>query len=211
MKLVFIILGMLLLSSNTLTAADTSIVSKWTDISAWQSVRIKSEQKAPLLWVSHEHVKFFLEGRVNFDWTATLGMIAGKTFQKKETFWITPKAGLLVGASKDAYNGTTLEVNFGGSKKSFSYFTMNQLAVSFQKKNPPFVYQFVNLQYRLHKYVAISAGYQIYEETRKGAIPSIDIGPQIAFNFKGFYLKTWYTGDPISRLQKVTFGLGYGF
>jgi hypothetical protein len=211
MKRVITILGMLFVLNNTLAAADSSIVSKWTDISAWQAIRIKSEQKAPLLWVSHEHKKFFIEARVNFDWTATLGFIAGKTFQKKETFWITPKAGILVGASKDAYNGTTLEANLGGTKKKFSYFAMSQLAVSFQKKNPPFVYQFVNLQYRLHKCFAVSAGYQIYQELVKGSKPSIDIGPQVAFAFKGFYLKTWYTGDPISKLQKVTFGLGYGF
>lgn len=210
MKKIITILGMLFVLNSTL-AADTSIVSQWTDISARQSIRIKAEQRAPLLWASHEHKKFFLETRVNFDWTATLGFIAGKTFQKKETFWITPKAGVLVGASKDAYNGTTLEANLGGAKKKFSYFLMNQLAVSFQKKNPPFVYQFVNLQYRLHKCFAVSAGYRLYEETRKGAIPSIDIGPQIAFMLRGFYLKIWYTGDPISKLQKVTFGLGYGF
>ncbi len=210
MKVLTTILGILLLSSSALAKSD-SLVTRWTDISAWQAIRIKAEQKAPLLWVSHEHKKFFLEMRVNFDWTATLGFIAGKTFQKKETFWITPKAGLLLGATKDAYNGTTVEANFGGTKKNFSYFTMTQFAASFQKKNPPFVYQFLNLQYRLHKCFAVSAGYQIYEEVRKGAIPSIDIGPQIAFNFRGFYLKTWYTGDPISKQQKVTFGLGYGF
>lgn len=205
------ILGLLFIINSTLAAADSSALPKWTDISAWQVIRIKSEQKAPMLWVSHEHSTFFLETRVNFDWTATLGIIAGKTFQKKETFWITPKAGLLLGATKDAYNGTTVEANFGGTKKNFSYFAMNQFAASFQKINPPFVYQFVNLQCKLHKCCALSAGYQLYEETRKGAIPSIDIGPQIAFFFKGSYFKTWYTGDPISKQQKVTFGIGYGF
>ena len=197
--------------SVSVKATDTSLVTKWTDISAWQVIRLKSEQKAPLLWVSHEHQKFFLETRVNFDWTATLGFIVGKTFQKKEAFWITPKAGLLLGATKDAYNGSSVEINFGGSKQKFSYFAMNQFAASFQKKNPAFLYQFVNVQYKPCKYFAISVGYQIYEETRKGTIPSIDIGPQLSFNFKGFYLKTWYTGDPISKLQKITFGLGYSF
>lgn len=189
----------------------TNLVTKWTDISAWQVIGLKSEQKAPLLWGNHEHQKFFLETRINFDWTATLGFIAGKTFQKKKVFWITPKAGLLLGATKDAYNSTTVEVNFGGNKKNFSYFTMNQFAVSFQRKNPLFIYQFVNVQYRMHKCFDISAGYQIYEEIKKGAIPSIDIGPQLTFNFRGFYLKTWYTGDPISKQQKITFGLGYNF
>jgi hypothetical protein len=88
---------------------------------------------------------------------------------------------------------------------------MNQFATSFQKKNPPFIYQFVNLQFDVNKYFGLSAAYQIYEETRKGSIPSLDIGPQVVFRFKGFYFKTWYTGDPISKLQKVTFGLGYTF
>jgi hypothetical protein len=152
-----------------------------------------------------------METRVNFDWSYTLGLVVGKTFQKKKPFWITPKAGILVGASKDAYNGITLEANFGGTKKKFSYFVMNQFAASFQKKNPPFLYQFVNLQININKYFALSAAYQIYEETRKEAVPSLDIGPQVITTFKGFYLKTWYTGNPISKLEKITFGLGYQF
>lgn len=206
-----IVLFMICIYYISTNAADTSIVSKWTDISAWQTVRINSEQKAPLLWVSHEHKKFFLETRVNFDWSSTLGIIAGKTFQKKNEFWITPKAGLLLGASKDAYNGTTLEVNFGGTKKKFSYFAMNQFATSFQKKNPAFVYQFVNLQLDINNYFSISGAYQIYQETHKDVLPALDIGPQLVLKIKGFYLKTWYTGDPISKLQKVTFGFGYSF
>ncbi len=206
-----IVLFMVCIYCISTNAADTSIVSKWTDISAWQTIRINSEQKAPLLWVSHEHKKFFLETRVNFDWLSTFGVIVGKTFQKKNEFWVTPKAGLLLSASKDAYNGTTWEVNFGGTKKKFSYFTRNQFATSFQKKNPAFVYQFVNLQFDVNKYFSISGAYQIYQETRKGVLPVLDIGPQAVFRFKGFYLKTRYTGDLISKLQKVTFGFGYNF
>ncbi len=205
---IFSVISAVTAKASDSTTTVTPTVTKWTDVSLWQVVRVKAPQKGPILWFSHEHVRFFLETRLNFDWSNTAGFIMGKTISPKGKFWLTPKAGLLFGATKDAYNGSTFEINLGGSKKSFSYFSMSQLAVSFQMKNPHFIYEFVDLKWNICKFFALSNANQLYWEIGSKK-PAIDLGPQLTLSVKGFYWKTWYTGNPISHLQKVTFGFGY--
>lgn len=215
MRNLFFILILSMTSATIAKASDstavTPTVTKWTDISAWQTVRIREPQKGPILWFNHEEIKYFIETRLNFDWSNTIGLIAGKTFSKSAKFWVTPKAGVLVGASKDAFNGTTIETNLGGQKKKFSYFTMTQFAFSFQKKTPGFFYEFVNLAFNINKYFSLSAAGQTFQPLNKGDKPDTDIGPQVTVTVKKFYLKLWYTGDPYNKRQKMIFGLGYQF
>ena len=206
-KLMFFII--ILISCSYMKAADSSIVSKWSDISAYQVIRVKQTQSQPLFWFSHEHVKFFLEARLNFDWASTACIVAGKTFSKHERFWVTPKAGFLFGLSTDAFNGPTFEVNFGGTHKRLQYFSMTQAAISLQKKNPFFFYEYVDVGVNL-KYVFLSGSSQIYQEMRH-VKPNFDIGPQIKGMIKGFYAKYWYSYDPINHVQKHTVGVGYTF
>jgi hypothetical protein len=188
-------------------------ISSWTDISMYQVWKLHKTPKLPIMWFSHEHIKFFLESRLNFDWNGTAAIVAGKTFQKKDAFWATPKAGVFFGfLPAEGYNGATFEINMGGKWKRLTWFTMNQLAVSFQKKNPPFLYQYTDVGCDL-KYVFLSGSFQIYYETRQGSEVFVDIGPQVKVPIKKFYAKLWYTGDPNPKhkLQKITVGLGYQF
>ena len=214
MKQLFFLLSLVILGVTTKADGDTAgyQISSWTDLSLYQVFKIKQGPKFPIIWFSHESGKYFLESRLNFDWNGTAAIIAGKTFQKKDGFWITPKAGLFFGFADGGYNGLTFEANFGGKRKHLKYFTMNQVAVSFQKKNPAFFYQYTDIGYDA-EYIFISGSFQFYQEMRKDAEPFFDIGPQVMVPIKKFYTKFWYTIDPHPKhlLSKITLGLGYGF
>ncbi|MEN9582325.1 MAG: hypothetical protein RL641_279 [Candidatus Parcubacteria bacterium] len=169
----------LVISANILSAsasepanADTSkpTPAQWTDISLFHINRLDAKNSTPLIWFNHENGDYFLEARINFDWSNTAGLFLGKTFSRSKKFWITPKLGMLfAGRSSDGYNGFSPEFNFGGNIGSFEYFTMNQHTIAVDDK-PDFVYQYTEARFKcLHNHLAICYAIQFYKEQRAGA------------------------------------------
>jgi hypothetical protein len=188
---------------------------KWTDIGMFIVANLKNHSSKPVLWVSHDNPKFYVETRLSFDWSNTGGIFFGKTFSKSNTFWVTPKMGFLFAFDRETgYDGASPEINFGGSVKKFRYFFMNQVAISFHK-NPSFFYQYVQMGFDW-KYFSTNISFQTYQEFRN-VKPAIDIGPQVLIpipvpGYGNFYLKPWYTRSVIDqKLHKFIIGLGYHF
>lgn len=186
----------------------TQASDKWTDISIFFIDRFNPKLNRPLMWFSHEEGKYFIEGRMNFDYPETAGMLLGKTLSKNERFWFTPKTGILFSQNNLGYDGISLETNLGGKLGNFKYFVMLQRAISLNSK-PSFAYSYTQLGYRV-KWLQFNYSAQFFSQLAGSGV-WIDHGPQIIIFLKKIYVKPWYTWDIEHKVQKFVIGLGYHF
>jgi len=196
--------------ATQMRAQDTNkTYNTWTDVSIFQIYNFDGA-KRPLIWFNREEGKYFVEARVNFDWSNSAGVLIGKTFSKSDKFWITPKVGFIFSFDKSGYNGLSPEVNFGGKIGKFKYFTMNQFAIDLDD-DPNFLYQYTEVGYVVGKITLKYSG-QFYYELVDGSELWIDQGPQIVIPFgKKFVFKPWYTWDPTHDVQKLIVGIGMSY
>ncbi len=195
--------------SLTISNDTTKKHAQWTDISFFHINRLDAKNSTPLIWFNHENDNYFVESRINFDWSNTAGILIGKTFSKSEKFWITPKLGILfAGRNTDGYNALSPECNFGGRIGAFGYFTMNQYAIAIDE-HPDFVYQYTELRWFIDKHVTLAYATQFYKENWRGSEWWIDGGPAMAVSLGKVYIKPWMTWDPGHQNRKFIVGVGY--
>jgi hypothetical protein len=213
-KLLF--LFVLVLMSIGAKAQDSVAVkvsdARWTDIGVYFVDLFNYNNCRPVLWVCHENGDYYVEARLAFDWRETAAFFAGKTFSKSEKFWVTPKAGFLFGFNQYGYNGFSPEVNLGGKVGRFSYFSMNQFAISFQKKNPHYFYNYSRIDLKITNWLTLAYPAQIYVPIGQQSDYWLDQGPQLKVTVdKKIYVQPWYTFDLKHKSQKFIVGFGYVF
>lgn len=186
---------------------DNDTLAVGTSMSVYTISRNGGTETQPLAWFTHEEKRYFVEVRMNFDQVSTGAILAGKTFYFSKHFWVTPKAGILFGFNSQGFDGLSPEINFGGKFGKFSYFSMNQVAVSFHEDVPGFQYGYYQVGYAFTKWLELDYSLQCFNS----ADAWIDQGPQLSITIGKFNLKPWITFDSKHKVEKYIFGLGYAF
>jgi hypothetical protein len=217
----FIFITGLFLTTLAQAKSDTTAravqAQPWSDISLFELCRFAptGNTNRPLMWFSHEEGKYYLEARMDFDWSNTAALLVGRTFffHKKHgnNFWITPKFGFLISLASGGFNGLTPECNYGGKIGNVKIFCMDQMAVSLNASNQSFFYHYVQFSYDL-KYFAVNAAGQVTQFVAgTNQKPYLDLGPQVVIPIGKFWCKPWVTYDPVHTIKKFVIGVGYRF
>lgn len=164
-------------------------------------------QTTNILWFTHFGQKVMVDARYDFDWSNTFTGFVGKTFGTNQLN-VTPAFGLLRGE----YEGMSAEVYVGGGMGKFSFVSLYQYATcTAATQLTDWTYQWMDVYYKLHPFVTLGVGEQVYYEL-DGGFNTVDVGPTIKVQVGPVYLKPWYTfslteGNP----NKFFLGVGYNF
>lgn len=166
-----------------------------------------ADQTTNILWFTHFGERVMVDVRYDFDWSNTFAGFVGKTFGSNKLN-ITPAFGLLRGE----YEGISAEAYVGGGVGKLSFFSLYQYTKSTDGKQiTDWVYQWVDAYYKLHPFVTVGIGEQIYYEI-DGGFNTVDLGPTAKIQVGPVYLKPWFTWSMTeNNPNKAFIGVGYNF